>query len=251
MPLLNQTIAPRREYRLTSGRKIGQTLLGSVLLTCAAFFFKLAADPIGREFALAVGCLFLAPGILLLLQSWRSRLILERDAIELHSALRVHRALRKDIEGLRTIQNQYGCWTRVYLRQSPGAFDVSDSFTGDADLKEWFKGIPDLDQRDADEIEKAVGRQDSSALPDAIRSNTFNRATGWAIGISILAGAISIPVIWVSYEPAYRAALALLLACTPVGIILLHRFPLLFTAFRRKPDPRADLGSSLSGPGLR
>lgn len=250
MPLSNPFSPPRREYRLTGGRKIGQTVFGVVFVIFAAFSFEKAADPLGREFALPVAVLFLAPAIVNLLQTWRSRLVLENDVIELHSAFRVHRALRDEIEGFRTIKNRNGSWTRLYLRQGRGAFNVPNFFTGDADFKEWLEQIPDLDQRDAHEIEKAVASHDSSASSPANGSHTFDRAKGWAIGLSVLAGAASIPVIWVSYAPAYRAALALLLACTPVGIILLHRFPLSFTAFRRKPDPRADLAFLIIWPGI-
>jgi len=250
MVSLEQLSATRREYVLTNGRKINHILLAAVFLIGSGFFFKLAIDPIGREFALVVGIIFLAPGTMFLLQAWRSRLILERDVIELHSAFRIHRATRDEIEGLRTIQNQYGRWTRVYLKHDQGAFNVSDSFKGEDDLKEWFKGIPDLDQRDADEIKREAGSQDSPTLPDTDSSKRFDQAKGWAIGLSVLAGAISIPVMWVSYAPIYRAALVVLLGCPPLGIILLHRFPLLFTAFRRKPDPRADLGFLIVWPGI-
>jgi len=187
---------------------------------------------------------------MLLLQAWRCRLILEGDVIELHSGFRVHRATRYEIEGLRTIENQYGRWTRVYLKNDQGAFNVSDSFTDEGNLKEWFKGVPDLDLRDADEIAKEVSSQDSAGLPGTDSSKGFDLAKGWAIGLSILAGAISIPVIWVNYTPVYRVALVLLLACSPVGIFLLHRFPLLFTVFKRKPDPRADLGFLIIWPGI-
>lgn len=55
---------------------------------------------------------------------------------------------------------------------------------------------------------------------------------------------------WVSSAPVYRTALVVLLTFPPLGIILLHRFPLLFTAFRRKPDPRADLGFLIVWPGI-
>ncbi|MDP9054288.1 MAG: hypothetical protein M3N93_08300, partial [Acidobacteriota bacterium] len=189
------------------------------------------------------------PGILLLLQSWRSRLILEQDVIEVHSGFRAHRVTREEIEGLRTIENQYGRWTRVYLKHDRGAFNVSASFTGGDDLERWFKGIPDLDQRDADAIKKEVSGGYSPATPDTNNSNTFDWAENWAIGFSVLAGAVSIPVIWVSDAFIYRTALCLLLACPPVAIILLHRFPLLFTAFRRKPDPRGDLGFLIVWPG--
>jgi hypothetical protein len=250
MPSLDQISATRREYVLTNGRRLNHILLAAVFLIGAGFFFKLAIDPIGRDFALVVGVIALIPGTMLLLQAWRCRLILEGDVIELHSGFRVHRATRHEIEGLRTIENQYGRWTRVYLKSDQGAFNVSDSFTGEDDLKEWFKRVPDLDLRDADEIAKEVSSQYSTGLPGTDRSNGFDLAKGWAIGLSVLAGAISIPVIWVNYAPVYRIALVLLLACPPVGIILLHRFPMLFTAFRRKPDPRADLGFLITWPGI-
>lgn len=251
MHLPNQITASRRDYRLTNGRKIILTLLAAVFLGFAAIFFKMAVDyPRGREFPLALGVIFLTPGILVLLQTWRSRLVLEHDTIELHSAFRVRRAVREEIEGLRTIQNRYGYFTRLYLRQGRGAFNVSDSFTGDVDLKEWLKEIPDLDQRDAEEIEKAALSRYSPALPNLNEPNIFDRAKRWAIGLSVLAGATSIPVIWVGYQPVYRTALVLLLACVPLGIVLLHRFPLLFAAFMRKPAPRADLTFLIIWPGL-
>jgi hypothetical protein len=247
---LDQISETRREYVLTNGRKLIFILLAAVILIGAGFFFKFAINPIDRDFGLVTGVIALVPGIILLLHAWRCRLILDGDIIELHSAFRVHQAIRNEIEGLRTIENQYGRWTRVYLKNDQGAFNVSDSFTGKDDLKEWFKGIPDLDQRDADEITKEVSSQDSAGLPGTDRSKRFDLAKGWAIGLSVFAGVISIPVIWVNYAPVYRIALTLLLACPLVGIILLHRFPLLFTAFRRKPDPRADLGFLIIWPGI-
>jgi len=250
VPSFDQISATRREYQLKNGRKIHHILLAAVFLVGAGFFFKLAIDPIGREFALVVGVIALAPGMMLLLQAWRCRLILDGDDIEVQSAFRMHRAARNEIEGLRTIENQYGRWTRVYLKNDQGAFNVSNSFTGEDDLKEWFKGVPDLDQRDADEIAKAVSSQDSPESTGSESQKGFDQAKTWAIGLSILAGVVSVPVMFVNYAPVYRSALALLLACPPVGMILLHRFPLLFTAFRRKPDPRADLGFLIVWPGI-
>ncbi len=250
MPSLEQIGVTRCEYALTNGRRLNHVLLAAVFLIGAGFFFKLAIDPIGRDFALVVGVIALVPGTMLLLKAWRCRLILEGDAIELHSGFRIHRATRHEIEGLRTIENQYGRWTRVYLNDDQHAFNISDSFTGKDDLKEWFKGIPDLDVRDADQIAEEVSSHDSAGSVGTDRSKGFDLAKRWAIGLSVLAGAVSIPVIWVNYAPVYRVALVVLLACPPVGIILLYRFPLHFTAFRRKPDPRADLGFFIVWPGI-
>jgi len=216
----------------------------------AGFFLKLAIAPVGREFALSIAFIALVPGMALLLQAWRSRLILDGDTIEVHSALRVRRARRDEIEGLRVMRNQYGNWTRVYLKDNQGAFNISDSFTGDADLRKWLKGLPDLDRRDADEVAKEQHDNDAIGLPASHNSNRVAAAKQWGMGLSILAGIASIPVIFVSYFPVYSAALIVLLALPPLGIVLIHRSPLRFTLFKRKPDPRADLGFLILWPGI-
>jgi hypothetical protein len=41
-----------------------------------------------------------------------------------------------------------------------------------------------------------------------------------------------------------------LLTCPIAGVLLLRRFPLLFAVFKRKPDPRADLGFLIIWPGI-
>ena len=92
----------------------------------------------------------------------RSRLTLDGSQLELRSALRTHTAERSEIEGLRKIKNQYGSWTRVYLKEDRGAFNVSDSFTGSDDLNEWLKGLRDLDERDAADMTRQIGTQNWS-----------------------------------------------------------------------------------------
>lgn len=250
MDSLEQVGAARREYRLTTGRKLNQTVLAAAFLVGAGFFFKLALNPIGREFALAVGLLSLILGLMIIVQAWSSRLILDGDRIEVRSAFRSHNARRNEIEGLRTVQNQYGRWTCIYPKQDRGSFNVSDFFTGDDDLQEWLKGPPDLDKRDADEILKDVSLQDSPAQAETSASSAFDMAKAWAIGLSILAGVVSVPVMFLHYEPLYKASLIVLLACPLAGIVLLHHSQLLFTVFKRKPDPRADLGFLIAWPGI-
>jgi Bacterial PH domain len=240
----------RHKYLLARGRKIGQSVYAGVFFVGAGFFLKLAVDPIGRDFVLAIGGLSLILGLVIVLQAWTSRLILDGDRIEVRSAFRTRSATRAEIEGLRRIENQYGRWTRVYLKQDAGSFSVSDFFTGNDDLKQWFNGLPDLDGRDADEITKEVSLQEPSAQQENSISNQFGLAKAWAIGLSVLAGAVGIPVIWVSYAPVYKASLVLLLFFPIAGILLLRRYPLLFTVFKRKPDPRADLSFLLIWPGI-
>jgi hypothetical protein len=250
MHTLDQTSTSRREYSLTTGRKIGQSLYAGVFLVGGGFFLKLAFNPIGRDFVLAIGGGSLILGLALIAQSWSSRLILDGDRIEMRSAFRTHSATRAEIEGWRKIKNQYGSWTRVYLRQNLGSFSVSDFFTGNDNLMEWFKGLPDLDGRDADEITKEVSLHESSTQDETGASKAFGLAKAWAIGLSVLTGVVSVPVIFVIYAPVYKTSLIVLLACPIVGVLLLRRFPLLFTVFKRKPDPRADLGFLVTWPGF-
>ncbi len=246
----DQTSTTSHEYQLTTGRRITQSLFAGVFLVGAGFFLKLAVDPIGRDFALAVGGISLILGLMIIAQVWTARLIIDGDRIEVRSAFRTHSATRAEIEGLRKIENQYGRWTRVYLKQDLGSFSVSDFFAGSDDWKEWFKGLPDLDGRDAEEITKELSLQEPQGQQEAGTSKTLGLAKAWAIGLSVLAGAASVPVMFVSYAPLYKASLIVLLACPVVGILLLRRFPLLFALFKRKPDPRADLGFLLLWPGL-
>jgi len=247
---IDQTSTTRHEYPLTTSRKIAQSVFAGIFLVGAGFFFKLAVDPTGRDFALAVGGTSLILGLMLIVRVWTSRLILDGNRIEVRSAFGTHSATRPEIEGLRKIENQYGHWTRVYLKHDSGSFSISDFFTGNDDLQEWFKGLPDLDGRDADEITKEVSLQEQQAQRDADTSNSFGLAKTWAIGLSVLAGAASVPVMFVNYVPLYKTSLIVLLACPVVAILLLHRFPLFFTLFKRKPDPRSDLGFLLIWPGL-
>lgn len=247
---IDQTSTTSHEYQFTTGRRITQSLFAGVFLVGAGFFLKLAVNPIGRDFALAVGGISLILGLMMIAQVWTARLIIDGDRIEVRSAFRSHSATRAEIEGLRKIENQYGRWTRVYLKQDLGSFSISDFFADSDDWKEWFRGLPDLDGRDAEEITEELSLQEPQAQRGAGTSKLFGLAKAWAIGLSVLAGATSVPVMFVNYAPLYKASLIVLLACPVVAILLLYRFPLLFALFKRKPDPRADLGFLLIWPGL-
>jgi hypothetical protein len=240
----------RRQYRLRGLQKFQYLALAAVFLVGTGFFLKLAADPIGRDFVLVVGLAFLIPGLALISLALRSRLTLDESRIEVRSALRTFTANRNDIEGLRAISNQYGRWTRIYLKGDSGAFNVSDSFSGNDELNEWLKGLPDLDERDAAEITQQVSSQESPGGAGDEQLTAFKQAKTWAIALSIVAGVASIPVMFVDYAPIHTASLVLLLLLPPLGVFLVHYSPLLFTIFKRGVDPRADLGVIAVLPGI-
>jgi hypothetical protein len=228
-----------RQYRLTTFKKLSHLALACVFFVGTGFLLKLE---------LVLGFLALIPGLILVSLALRSRLTLDGDRIELRSALRTFTANRNEIDGLREIEDQYGHRTRIYLKESRGTFNVSDSFAGDDDLNEWLKGLPNLDKRDADQIERQLSTQDSLGTGENL--NALKHAKAWAIGLGIGAGITSIPVLFVTYAPIHNVSLVLLLLLPPVGILLNHRFPLLFTIFKRKTDPRADIGYVVLWPGV-
>jgi hypothetical protein len=124
----------------------------------------LAVNPVGRGFVLALGLLLILLSLLMVSFALRSKLTLDEDRIELRSALRTFSANRDEIEGLRTIEDQYGRRTRICMKGGHGDFNVSDAFTGKDGLKEWLKGLPDLDQRDGERITQEIDQQSSLGL---------------------------------------------------------------------------------------
>lgn len=168
----------------------------------------------------------------------------------MRSALRTFTADRNEIEGLRKISNQYGSWTRIYLKGNGGAFYVSGSFSRNDELNEWLKGLPDLDEREAAEITRELSGHDSQLGTENEQPNALKQAKAWTIVLSIAVGLASIPVTFVNYAPVHTASLILLVIFPPLGIFFVERFPLLFTIFKRKPDPRADIGVVTMWPGI-
>lgn len=140
MHALEQVGTNHREYLLTTSRKIEQSLLAAVILGGAGFFLRLAVNPIGREFALVVGGILLIPGLLLIAQTWTSRLILDGERIEVRSIFRAHSATLADIEGIRKNENQYGRWTHIYLKRGLNSFSVSDFLQGTQTCRNGSKG---------------------------------------------------------------------------------------------------------------
>ncbi len=239
----------RHEYRLSTFGRLRYLGLAAILLIGSGFFFKLAVHPIGREFALVVGILFLIPGLILVTTSFRSRLILDVNYIELRSPFRTHSANRDDIEGLRTVKNQYGRWTRICLKHDRGAFNVSDSFIGNTELNTWLKGLPDLDEGDAAQISRQIQSDDSLGATENQRLNILKRAKTWIVVLSVAELLFTVLAL-MNYAPLHNVSMIFLAILPLLGMLLVHRFPLLFTLFKSKNDPRSDVGLIVLCPGV-
>jgi hypothetical protein len=250
--LLREIVTTRREYRLGDLLRLFYLVLAAVLMTGAVLAIKLATSPDVRPFGfylLFAGALLVPLAVLLVLVALRSQLVLVGDWIELHSALRTFRANRNEIEGFRRMRSRNARWVRIYLKERRGAFNISESFTGNNDLNEWLKGVPDLDQRDFDQIWQQLRDQHRPGTSDDEIRNELKLAKAWATGLSIASLIAGFIALLANYEPFCTPSIVLQLIFPPMGILLAHRFPHLFTC-SLKYDPRANLGLLVTWPGL-
>ncbi len=243
-PTLTEINTTPREYRLRVSLKVIYLLLAAVLLTGAGLVINLAISPNVRPFGsyfLFAGVLLALLALFLVLLVLRSRLVLVGDWIELYSALGASIANRNEIEGFRKMRSRNSRWTRIYLKDGRGAFNVPEWFNDNDDLNEWLKAVPDLDQRDIDKIWQQLRDQHPPGTTDDKIRIELKQAKAWAAGLSIASVIAGFVALFANYEPLYTASIVLLLIFPPLGFLLAHHFPLLFTC-ANKPDPRANLG---------
>lgn len=231
----------RRDYSLKTSQRVWNLLTAALCLGGAGFFLaESAVHPLGLALSVPFGVLFLIPGVILALSALRSRLTLEGDELELRSALRTRRVRHDEIEGLQRIRRDVGNLTRIFLKDRRGVLSVSEAFVGNADLEEWLTGLPDVDERNAAEIEKMIDSQSAAGVGSQTHQALLRKARKWAAGLTAIAGLACIAAA-VPYEAVFFTGMTALLLFPPIGIFLLHRWPLLFTTYRAKVDPRAEL----------
>jgi hypothetical protein len=241
-----------REYRLKDYLRAIYLLLAAGLLAGAVLAIKQATGPGGRPFGsylLFAAVLLALLALSLILLALRSRLVLVGDWIEVDSAFRTFRANRNEIEGFRKMQYRNSRWTQIYLKDGRGSFSISEYFAGNNDLNEWLKEVPDLDQRDAEQVWQQIRDQHPPGTTDDEIRNELKQAKAWAVGLSITSLIAGLIALFVNYQPLYTPSVVLMLIFPPLGLLMAHRLPLLFTCALR-PDPRANLGFLVFWPGL-
>ncbi len=242
-----ETLQPsttRHEYGLKGWLKGFYLLIGMAAAGCVLYvLFGSAAGHIDSFFVflavvLAVLCIFFATLAL------RSRLIIDKDHIEVRGVFRERSAELNEIEGFRTISDRNGSFTKFYLKQGRGAFKMSNYFATDADFQAWLQEVTDLDKRDRDTLLDEISRQqDLGATPEE-RLATLSRAKTTSILALVIAVAAAAAVNF--GEPFLQVPFAIALALVPIGLaMLVQRSPLLYAVFKRKSDPRAELSYAL------
>jgi FtsH-binding integral membrane protein len=182
---------------------------------------------------------FVAVGIYMLALAFRSRVVLDGPNITVIGPFKERSAKRDEIAGLRTISSRNGSYWILQLRDSRPSITLQKSFDCD-DLREWLGHLPDLDERDRQQVLDEIGANPELGATPEDRLSALKRAL-W-VNIALTAAAILAALGFAFAPEPYRSLGAPFIAVIPLVIIYLVRTaPLLYAILKQRRDPRTDL----------
>jgi hypothetical protein len=231
----------RCEYRIKPWKKALCLVLGFPL-TISGFFVCLTSRPGPEGFGPRLSSLFfLAGGVYLLAWAYRSRLIIDGTRIAVRSAFGERTADMHEIEGYRTISSRNGSYKQLRMRDGSRSISVSNDFETDGECDAWFRKLPDLDKIEGENLQSEIKGQESLGATAEERMGALATARTLAVFSTVVVIALAIALNW--GDPILRLAAGALLAIAPMAVLLMiQRSPLLYAIFKRKKDPRAELG---------
>lgn len=243
----------RRVYRLKGWQRGFFLLLGLVFSGIGIVFMVAVfgnASKTGSSHAVVLPVLpFAALGLYLIAYGLRLRLVLEGTRIDVRNVFTEKSADLSQIEGFRTYSTRNGNYKQFFLKEGRGKITLTDSFAVDDDFRAWLQQVVDLDQRDRDALLAEISQQQELGATPEERLGALSQARTWNIVLCVVAGAA---VVALFAGPALlHLFAAMVLALTPLGAwMLLQRSPLLYSLFKQKSDPRADLTFALMIAGF-
>jgi uncharacterized protein (DUF697 family) len=236
----SQLTFSRHEYQMKAWYRSILLIFGAFAVSGALVMGFLASKASRMPLPYIMIAVFLFFGVYLIALAMRSRVIIDGNRIEIRGAFGDHYADVNEIEGYRTISSRNGNYTQFNLRGGRRPITLSLHFERDEPFDQWIGKIPDLDKRDRDRIlEKISQREDLGSSPQE-RLAALAQAKTYSIFALIIALAAAVAA---NYGiPALYLPFSIALALVPVALaVLLHRSPLLYTVFKQKEDPRAEL----------
>lgn len=240
----------RHEYPIRPSQQMANGIFGLLMIAATIPVVYLSRISAGGSALPLMAVGLLAGGSYLLAWALRTRLVLDGHEVRVRGVLSEETFDRSDIEGWRTIASRYGSYRVLMVRGRRRPIQLS-RFATDAAFQEWFGSIPDLDERDRRALLGEIERSDELGATPEERLAAWRRSKAWNIGLAAVTIAAAGGLIF--GEAGWKLPCATVLWLTPVAaVLLLQRSPLLYTVFRPKKDPRADLSVALmiSGIGL-
>ncbi len=240
MSTSEQISTTRHEYRLKAWYRSLFLILGAPAIAGGIIMCALALKGANTALPLVMTGAFLFSGIYLIALAMSSRVILNGNRIEIRGAFTDRFADINEIEGYRTISSRNGKYTQFYLNNGRRTLTLANHFDHDAAFDSWIRKVPDLDKRDRDRLLEQISQQQALGSTPQERLAALAQAKTYSIFALVIAFAAGIAA---NYGiPALFLPFSIALALVPITLaILLHRSPLLYTVFKRKDDPRAEL----------
>jgi len=236
--------ATRHEYRLNGWSRGLLLVLGGLMVVGSGPLAAIVLAGTNSAAGVLLALFLFAMGAYLLAYAVRSRLIIDGTRIDVRTAFGDKTANLSAIEGFRTLSSRNGVYKQLYLKDGQRPITISQSFSTDDDLRAWFARLPDLDERDKQKLLDEISLdQELGATPEerlaALRRAKALNIFGIAFSIAA-AAALKLGPASVSLPSAAVLALAPLFV-----LFLVQRSPLLYSVFKRRADPRADLSAVL------
>ncbi len=231
---------PRREYRVKAWYRSLFLILGALAISGGIVMCGFTLKGANTALSVVMTAVFLFFGIYLVALAMRSRVVIQDNRIEIRGAFTDHFAEVHEITGFRTVSSRNGQYTQFYLNNGRRTLTLPNHFEKDAAFDAWMQKIPDLDKRDRDRLLAKISQEEDLGATPQDRLAALAQAKTYGIFALVIAFAAAIAANF--GIPALYMPFSVALALVPIGLaLLMHRSPLLYTVFRRKDDPRAEL----------
>jgi uncharacterized protein (DUF697 family) len=235
-----QIVTGPHAYRIKAWYRAFLLIFGAPAIAGGIVMSVLASKSANGSIPLLITLLFFAVGIYLVALAQRSRVTIDGNRIEIRGAFTDRTADLNEITGYRTVSTRNGHYIQIYLNSGSRSLNMSSYFDRDEAFDSWFRQIPNLDHRDRDAILDKVAQDPQLGATPQDRLGALSAAKTNSIFALVIAVAAAIAANWgipVLYVP-FSVALALV----PIVLaVMRHNAPLLYTVFKRKDDPRAEL----------
>lgn len=246
---MSTTDTTRHEYQMKTWKKVLYAILGVFLLAIGSVFVVASHAGSNNALSLISVLLIAGGGAYMFLFAWRGRVVIDGSRIEIRGAIQEKSADLSEIEGYRTISTRNGSYYRIFLKDHRGSMTFSRDFDTDSSFNRWFKQIPNLDQSDREAMLDEISHD--TALGSTPEERMGALASAKTVSTFILIVTVVAALVLDFAGPEFRFPAAIVVAVAPMVVLFFtFRSPLLYTAFKPKADPRAEVAYTFFAAGF-
>jgi hypothetical protein len=242
-----------RVYRASGGWLIFLTLCGLLLAiggTIGAWFAATAVlrNSQSRLWLVGLGLAFGALGVYLLLSTFRSRVVLFPDRIEIEELTRTAVMSREEIRGWRLLAaSPPGL---VLVPRDPGrrSVKIAQVFRPDPEFSEWLFTLPNLDSEDARTSKIEIRNDVRLGATPGQRMKSLAKGRRFATALTVVG---SIAALWgFVYPKPYDLTIAVLAALPWIAVEVVRRSRGLFRVDQNRNDSHPNVAIPYIFPGM-